>query len=228
MQPVNSSCVQGVDVSHWQGAIDWHAVKNAGIKFAYVKATEGRTTVDPKYLSNALGARSAGLATSAYHFARPDLNPTLDDAREEARNFINTLQKGFGAGFFGDIDPALDLEVPIGKNQKAMPTEKLLAWARAFKSYFKTQTGRSLMIYTGQYFIKAYNNFNYPFPGNPLADMPLWIAMYPTLAGNSTSPPDQGSWTKWTIWQYTSSGKVAGIDGNVDLNWAMPELFNRK
>jgi len=82
------------------------------------------------------------------------------------------------------------------------------------------------MLYTGSYFIKEHSNFNHPTPGNPLADMPLWIAMYPHVKGNPGFPQDIGSWTRWTVWQYSNLGKVSGISGNVDLNWAAPELLD--
>ncbi|MHB1419830.1 MAG: glycoside hydrolase family 25 protein [Bacillota bacterium] len=228
MQQVSPNCIKGIDVSHWQGDIDWHGIKSDGIRFAYLKATEGKTTIDSKFVSNAAGARSVGIPTGAYHFARPDLNITLENAKEEAQSFINAMQKGFGAGNFGDISPSLDLEVPARKDQGTISTDHLLAWADAYKNYFKKQTGKTLMLYTGEYFIKMHGNFHFPAPGNPLADMPLWIALYPKSSNNQTSPANVGSWSKWTIWQYTNLGKVKGITGNVDLNWALPELLIHK
>ncbi|MEW5920042.1 MAG: GH25 family lysozyme [Bacillota bacterium] len=107
-----------------------------------------------------------------------------------------------------------------------MKTAFLLSWVETFKNYFEEQTGRTLAIYTGIYFIKEYNNFRHPGSGYPLADAPLWIAFYPKASQKKTTvPPDLGSWTRWTVWQYTDRGKVKGIEGKVDLNRGIPELL---
>src|SRR6059058_1692614 len=68
----NPAWLEGIDVSHWNGSIDWSQVASSGERFAIMKATEGRTYVDPTYSSNRQGALDAGLAVTAYHFARPD------------------------------------------------------------------------------------------------------------------------------------------------------------
>ena len=228
MQTENNKVLNGVDVSHWQGVIDWSTVNANGIIFAYLKATEGLTWVDSRFTANASSARSAGIYTGAYHFARPDLNPSLESAKEEVRNFIDTLQRGFGTGNFGDIYPALDLEVPFPKKDDKFSTARLIKWANTFRNYFQQLTGKTLMIYTGVYFIKEYDNFSYENLKNPLANMPLWIALYPRSKENPEAPPDAGKWSRWTIWQYTNQGKVKGIKGDVDLNWAEPELLTAK
>ena len=229
MQAKHHKVLKGIDVSHWQGIIDWNGVKADGVSFAYLKATEGLNRVDPRFRENASGARWAGVYTGGYHFARPDLNPTLDKAREEVLNFIDTLQKGFGAGNFGDIYPVLDLELPFPKKDKKLNTGRLLKWASTFNNYFRKLTGKTLMIYTGVYFIREYDNFSFQNLGNPLAEMPLWIALYPRPEKivEPEPPPAAGNWNRWTVWQYTSKGKVKGIEGDVDLNWAEPGLLKR-
>lgn len=227
MQNLSGENIHGLDVSHWQGNIDWKAVKeHNNIKFAYLKATEGRTYNDPSFIFNAKEARSAGIPVGAYHFARPDNNPTKENAIEEAKFFIATLERGFGHRNYGDIYPVLDLEVPSACKDAKLNTLQVLEWANSFKNFFNKQIESGLMIYTGSYFIQEHNNFNYLTSGNPLADMPLWIAMYPNARGKKNYPQNVGNWKRWTVWQYTNSGKINGIAGKVDLNWAVPELIN--
>ena len=224
MQKASASCLHGIDVSHWQGEIDWHSVKKDNISFAYIKSTEGRTYTDPRFISNARGAITANIPTGAYHFARPDNNPTKQGAIEEAKHFIKTMAEGFGKNRVGGILPVLDLEVQPAKKDSEAATHEILEWTASFDRYFTESTGKALMLYTGSYFIKEHNNFNHPAHGFILAHMPLWIAMYPHARGNPEYPDNAGGWARWTAWQYTNSGRVKGIKGNVDLNWAVPEL----
>jgi lysozyme len=218
--------LHGIDVSHWQGTIDWNAVKNDNIDFAYIKATEGRTYKDPMFVTNVRAAQKSGIPVGAYHFARPDNNPTKVNAVDEARHFINTIKDIFNNGF-GDIYPVLDLEVPPANNTLGITTNCLLEWVQTFNDYFVKHTKTILMLYTATYFIKEYNNFYCPISGNPLKKMPLWIAMYPQIKGNPQYPPSIGGWADWTVWQYTNKGKVTGIKGNVDLNWAKHSIGDR-
>ncbi len=225
MQSASPQDLRGIDVSRWQGEIDWQAVRGDNIDFAYLKATEGTTWVDPKFFENARGGRHAGMPVGAYHFARPDLNQTLKNAVTEAQHFIKIQLQGFGN--FGDIYPVLDLEKPFPKNKKTVSVSYLLSWVDIFKSYFEGETGRTLMLYTGIFFIREYDHFKKPLSGYPLAEMPLWIALFPKSASPyTTSPPDAGNWNRWTVWQYTDNGRVKGIDGKVDLNRALPELLS--
>jgi GH25 family lysozyme M1 (1,4-beta-N-acetylmuramidase) len=113
----DSSWLEGIDVSHWNGTIDWAKVASSGRRFAFMKATEGTTFRDPTYAENRQGAVAAGLVVTAYHFARPDLNP--GGAVAEANHFADVA--GIGAG---DIIPVLDLERDGGLSPAA-----LIDWA---------------------------------------------------------------------------------------------------
>lgn len=188
--------VKGIDVSHHNGAINWSQVKSAGVQFVYIKATEGRTYTDPTFLTNVKGVKAAGLKVGAYHFANP-----ANRASDDAANFINALKK-----IDYDLMPVLDLEsAPTG-----MTAAQLVAWAKDFLSRVEAATGKRAMIYTGVWFANKYAGFN-----SALADRPLWVSYYKT-----TLPSSFAGWTKWTAWQYTDSGKIVGISGNVDLNIA--------
>src|ERR671930_2270326 len=98
--PVAEHVLDGIDVSHWQGTIDWSQVSGAGKTFAILKATEGQTFDDPNYASYRSGANSAGMFIGAYHFARPD--STADDATIEADHYT-----GVASPKPGDIVPVL-------------------------------------------------------------------------------------------------------------------------
>src|SRR2546423_7691789 len=100
----NPAWLEGIDVSHWNGSIDWSQVAASGERFVVMKATEGTGYVDPTYSSNRQGALAAGLVVTAYHFARPDLHPAAAGAAAEADHYVDVA--GIGAG---DLIPALDL-----------------------------------------------------------------------------------------------------------------------
>ena len=189
------------------------------MSFVYAKASEGISFVDSQFINNVNGARNNGIVVGGYHFARPEARPTLVGARQEADHFMSVLQQGFGQGQYGDIFPVLDVETPYPRDGLTMSTSVLLRWINEFRRYFKERTGKTIMLYTAIFFIESYDNFYHPVPtGNPLLDMPLWIAHYPHLNPAQPIPPDRGGWSYWTVWQYTDQGSVAGISGNVDLN----------
>jgi hypothetical protein len=121
--------IEGIDISHWQGPIDWPAVAASGREFAFMKASESTTYVDPTYPTNDAGARAAGLVVGAYHFARPDLTP--GDAVAEADHFANQLHL-----VSGDLPPVLDLEQTGG-----LGVPDLHAWVEAFLEQLHADRG---------------------------------------------------------------------------------------
>jgi GH25 family lysozyme M1 (1,4-beta-N-acetylmuramidase) len=194
--------LEGIDVSHWQGTINWPLVAAAGKKFAILKATQGTTYTDPTYATNHAGAKAAGLWTGAYHFAEPDASP--NDAALEAAYFVSRMNLGVN-----DLIPALDLEQAGG-----LSVAGLQAWVTTFMGEVTRRIGNRPMIYTSPSFWSKYM-------GNTtaLADAgykTLWIAHWgvsaPTVAANNWGGKG------WTFWQYTSSGTVSGISGRVDLD----------
>lgn len=193
MQTKAAGKIKGIDVSHHNEVIDWAKVKESGISFVYVKATEGVTYTDPMFLSHVKGAMSVGLPVGAYHFGRPKNDPIAD-----AKNFVTALQK-----INYSLLPVLDLEVTDGKD-----AAYIIDWAKKFVAYVEQATKHKVMLYTGVWFI----NQNAGLKG--LENMPLWVAIY------KDSCPDAGGWNKWTIWQYTDKGQVAGINGYVDMDIA--------
>ncbi|WP_258297841.1 GH25 family lysozyme [Paenibacillus peoriae] len=198
MQQRNSRNAQGIDVSRYQGKIDWKAVKADGISFAFIKASQGQRYVDPTFITNAKGAKAAGVLLGAYHF----LDATsVDAAKGEARHFADVLDQVGGAKAL-DLPAVMDYENNPGNLSKTL----ISAVALAFLIELERLTGRKPIIYTGNAFAA---NFNASLGGYP-----LWIARY----SDTRVPSDTVTWKRWDIWQYSDSGKVVGIKGNVDMN----------
>ncbi len=181
----------GLDVSHFQGDIDWRKVKESGITFAIMKASEGLTEVDPKFTTNWSGALSAGLVRGAYHFFRPE-----DDALAQAQHYIKTVQLQAG-----DLVPVIDIEVIDSASILAID-----AGVKRWLQYVEQATGVKPMIYSDLSFLNSDLESGF-------GEYPLWIAEY-----TSKEPQVPAAWRKWQIWQYSQSGTVPGIDGAVDLD----------
>jgi GH25 family lysozyme M1 (1,4-beta-N-acetylmuramidase) len=197
---------RGIDVANYQhpngAAIDWNAVRGSGIEFAFIKATEGPVSCTGNYYTNSWlrrdwnDAASAGLYRGAYHFARPgDVNSAIN----QARYFVNAVGPMNGPN---DLPPVLDLEANCG-----LDVNQMVAWTRAWVDEVTRLTGRSPVIYSGYYFWKDYMGNTAAF-----SNLPFWIATY---GPRPLVPP---VWSNYTFWQYSSSGQVPGITGNVDMN----------
>lgn len=191
----SSYAIQGIDVSHWQGTINWNSVRNNGNKrFAFCKATEGTGFVDPRFASNWAAMREVGLYRGAYHFGRPGSDPVA-----QANHFCNVVN-----WVRGNIRPVLDIEVTDGQTPTAVRN-----WIVAFVNRIVQRLGQTPIIYTGYYFWRdSAGN------GSSLG-CPLWLAYWGDQNPQNFVP---AAWNTFTIWQYSSTGSVPGITGNVDLN----------
>ncbi len=192
--------VIGIDVSHHQGPIAWRGVARGGIGFAFIKATEGVLTRDPRFGVNWNAAGDAGLLRGAYHFFHP-----AKPVRAQVDHFCSVT----GAFSPGELPPVLDIEETIPYDEwptvpRRQRLELALEWLRAVEA----RMGVRPIVYTRKGFVAAM----FGAPG-PLAAFPLWIAHY-TL---QPAPACPDGWT-WTFWQYTQSGRVPGISGAVDMN----------
>lgn len=180
---------EGIDVSHYQGQVDWTRVKAAGMVFAFAKATQGTSEVDPEFARNWTGMRAAGLVRGAYHYLDPG-----EDAAAQAAHFLATVE--FEPG---DLPPVLDVEVADG-----VPGEALGEAVRTWLEKVAAASGVQPILYSDLSFL-----------GSELATgfgtYPLWIADY-----SSAPPTPPAAWRDWTFWQYTDSGGVSGVDGQVD------------
>ncbi|MET9701996.1 lysozyme [Streptomyces griseus] len=202
--PLDTSGVQGIDVSHWQGAINWGSVKAAGIAFAYMKATEGTSFKDSRFSANYTGSYNAGLIRGAYHFARPDVSNGATQAGYFASN---------GGGWSKDgktLPGVLDIEHnPYGAMCYGLSTTQMRTWINDFYNTYKARTTRDVVIYTTA---SWWNTCTGSWTGMS-AKSPLWVAHWGT-----SSPNIPAGFPTWTIWQYTATGRVSGVSGDVDRN----------
>lgn len=202
MQSRSATDVFGIDVSRHQGVIDWTKAAAAGVKYVFIKATEGATYTDPNLQTYVAGAVGAGIPIGFYHYARPENN----GAKTEAANF---------AKITSTYKPQFPLVLDVEGDAAKLGRANLTQWCLTFLQELKRLTGQDGMIYTGASFANSYL-------GPELGSYPLWIAHY-----NVTTPMANATWGTWSVFQYSSSGTVAGISGNVDMN-AMVEAFYKK
>ncbi len=184
----------GIDVSHFQGHVDWQAVKAAGCAFAFAKATEGTGVTDADFAVNWAGMQSAGLLRGAYHFYR-----AAERAADQAAHFLATVR--FAPG---DLPPVLDIEVNDG-----VTGEALVGGVQTWLDAVEPAAGVTPVIYTNTSFWDAHFN-------DQFSAYPLWIAHYTSAPAPSPLP---AGWADWTFWQYSQSLHISGVSGNVDHDY---------
>jgi GH25 family lysozyme M1 (1,4-beta-N-acetylmuramidase) len=205
----------GIDVSRFQGPIDWPTVATAGIKFAFVQASRGsgadctvkpgQCGADPFFATNRVAAESNGIRVGAYHRAFA-AGGTTETARADAIAEADVFLTSVGTLQSGELIPVLDVETPFS----GMTASTLRTWIRVWVKKVNKRLGRKPMIYT--------NASSWGATGNTLefakAKYPLWVAEW----GVSRPSVPAGNWAGhgYSVWQYSSSGTVAGITGKVD------------
>lgn len=193
---MNDRFISGIDVSHYQGTIDWQKVAASGIAFAYAKATEGAATKDSRFTTNYNGMKSNGILRGAYHFFHP-----ATDAKAQAENFMSVVQQLD----LGDLPPSLDIEIDEEKSET-----EIIGGIREWIDTVETQLGRKPIIYTGASF------WNEKVGGSgDFSDCLLWVAHYTS----KPAPTIPKGFDDFTFWQYSNQGRVDGItDNTVDLD----------
>ena len=192
----------GIDVSHHEGTIDWNQVKNDPnqVNFMITKVTEGSEQgtnyVDPTFQYNINGANNVGILTGAYHFFRAI---SVNDAKQEAAFFIKNLQS---------VTLTAPVFVDVEVNDRNLDPDTLTDAVNAFLTELKNAGYTSTGVYSNLYFFQ--NSLNPSRLQNTL----LWVARYNT----------RGPGMDCDIWQYTDTGSVQGINGNVDCNIAYVDL----
>jgi len=192
----------GIDVSHWQGQINWKSVAQAGKRFAIMKATESTNFVDDTFEPNWKGAKDNGILRGAYHFFRPRV-----DARKQAEFFLETVE--FSEG---DLPPSLDLE-----DSGNMNAASIIPRVKIWMDTVREATGVDPILYSGVSFLNTFLTVSLGNPPQWAQKHTLWIANY--LSPEARQPNLPSGWKKWDIWQHSASGRVNGINGNVDLDW---------
>jgi lysozyme len=197
VQTAHTYPVHGIDISKWQGPVDWASVKAAGTQFAFIKATEGGDHVDERFLENWWGAKRAGVPRGAYHFTfwcRP--------AHEQAEWFKRHVPPDPDA-----LPPVLDLEWN-GHSRlcpRKIPREEALEMTRHLLREMEAHTGKRPIIYTDITFHKDVLEGEFE-------DHPFW------LRSVAAEPHERYNGRRWTMWQFTTTGRVPGIKGDVDRN----------
>ena len=184
--------LKGCDISHWQSNFDAFN----SVDFAIIKATEGVGYKDPAFDTLYQRAKNSGKLLGVYHFARPDLN---NSAVAEADWFVKVIRP-----YVREAILVLDWESGYLGN---------VAWAKAFLDRVKEQTGIKALLYASR---SPINSFDWSSVAN--ADYGLWVADYGANTGSECNRPVVKWWPFYILWQYTSNGRVAGYNGNVDLN----------
>ena len=191
--PPPADYAHGIDVSYYEGTINWTKVKNAGKDFAFIRLSDGKNHVDSKFAANWAGAKNAGVIRGAYQFFRPAQSATTQ---------ANLLLDKMGPLEAGDLPPTLDVEVTDG-----VSAHNIRAGIATWIDVVENATGMVPIVYTSPGF---WDGLNEGAESTILWDA-HWRVSHPRV------PP---SWGDWTFWQYTDSGSVSGITGSatVDLN----------
>lgn len=188
--------VRGVDVSHHSGAVDWRQVLDAGYHFAYVKATEGVDSADPRFAEHWQALGELGVPRGAYHFY-----VTEDDPDAQARFFLDTVD--FEAG---DLLPVVDVEL-IGHGTEPGLADRLTR----FLDLVEGELGVRPMVYTMPNFWDAHL-------GDGFDAFPLWVAEY-----GVSEPRLPTGWDGWHLWQYAADQEVAGVEKGADISRLHPQ-----
>ncbi|MEZ0227233.1 MAG: glycoside hydrolase family 25 protein [Planctomycetota bacterium] len=192
----DGSQASGVDVSKWQGSIDWPQVAASGKDFAIVRVSDGTGYNDEYFDRNWKGVKDAGMVRGAYQFFRPTQDPVA-----QANLFCDRIGKLAP----GDLPPVLDLEVTDGAGSEQI-ARNVAAWADVVEK----RLGVKPIIYVSPGFWSGLN------PKPKVDGIDLWVAHW-----GVSSPDIPAGWSGWKFWQTSSTGSVPGISGNVDTN-----LFN--
>jgi lysozyme len=183
--------LKGVDVSHYDGSIDWTQVKAAGITFAFAKATESDNDIDSTFATNWAGMHAAGIVRGAYHFFDPAVSATTQAAY--VLKTVGTLEAG-------DLPIVLDFEQLNGVSEASA-----VADAVTFLASVTQSTGKKAILYMSSDFLAG----SYP----ALEPYTLWVANY-----GASCPGMPSEWSTWAFWQSSDSGSVSGISDAVDLD----------
>ena len=187
---------EGLDVSHYQGRIDWETVRNTEkyISYVYVKATEGELLVDDTYRQNLEGAKNVGFKVGSYHFYRP--NVSVDKQFQNMKSNVKKEEQ--------DLIPLIDIET-----KGNVSSEKFVSDLKTFLEQVTLYYGKKPVLY-------SFYNFYSRYLRNLFPDYKLMIARY------HTDVPVLEDGQEYIIWQYTARGRVLGIKSNVDRSKIMP------
>lgn len=184
-----------IDVSEWQGKINWKKVSRTDVRYVYIRACVGSGYVDSQFRRNHRNAKRNGIKTGFYHYVTARSVP---QARRQARFFARTI-----APYSYDLKPVMDFE-SFGKLKK----KEINRIALAYLQELHERTGRKPAIYSDS------SNAVHTFTYKRLTKYPLWVAAY------GVKKPATGKWKSYAMWQYADDGRLSGIrDDSVDLDY---------
>ncbi len=191
--PSSNTIYRGIDVSEWQGDINFREVKEAGIEVVYIRAGQGFSYKDSKFERNYEEAKKYGLKVGVYHYMTAR---TTEEAKQQAKFFVSLI-----SGKEIDCKLAMDFE-SFGNLSNSEINRIAIAFAEEVENLSK----KEVVVYSNTY------DATYVF-SQEVARYPLWVAQY-----GLSEPQDNGKWSSWEGFQYSSSGRINGIEGNVDLD----------
>ena len=198
--PSSSTIYNGIDISAWQNIIDFTDVKNDGIRIVYIKSSEGTTYIDPYFERNYQKAKENGLYVGVYHYVT-------------AKNMEEAIQE---ASFFASVIKDKEIDCKLAMDFESfgyLSKQEINNIALTFLERLKKITGMDVLVYSNTY--TATNIF-----GGEITKYPLWVAQY-----GISKPSPNGNWNSWIGFQYTDTGNVKGIVGNVDRDKFTKEIF---
>jgi len=204
--------VNGIDISQHQGAISaaqWQQIKASGVQFVFARVTLGACCdFDANYVNNLSRAIAAGIPIGPYAVGYPHTNSgDPNDAVNEA-NYLISLTKSYYQGSGLMLRPVLDIELPTdGSLSKAFTSQWVVKWANTIKAGL----GVDPIIYT-------YTSYASTKLDSSVTSYPLWIANYSSTPPATLPASLHTPWSSYKFWQYTNTGSVPGISGNVDLD----------
>ena len=190
----------GIDVSEWQGDINFAEVKASGIDIVYIKSSEGSRYIDPYFRNNYELAKANDLNIGFYHFLTAS---TEAEAISEARFFASVIN-----GLDVDCRLAMDFEVFGNLSIREINNISL-----AFLTEVEILTGKEVVVYSDAFNARAI------FSSRLSARYPIWVAEY------GASEPENGNWSTWIGFQYTNQGRIPGISKFVDKDYFTPDIF---
>ena len=200
LSPSSEPTYAGIDVSGYQGNINYSEVAQAGIEIVYMKSSEGSNYVDSHFERNYTEAKRNGLKVGVYHFLTAR---SVAQAETQAQFFVSLI-----SGKNIDCKLAMDFE-SFGNLNKQQINEIAIA----FINKVRELSQKDVVVYSNTY------DATYIFEGE-VTEYPLWVAQY-----GVSEPQDNGNWTSWVGWQYADDGEVNGINARVDMNRFTKEIL---
>ncbi len=200
IEPSGEQIYQGIDISSWQGNINFNDVANDGIQIVYIKATEGTNYISPNFESSYENAKANGLKIGFYHYV---MARSIPEAEAEAQFFASKI-----SGKEIDCLLAMDFEEFGNLSNNQINTIGL-----AFIKRLEQITNKPVVVYSNTYTARTIWD-------GEILNYPLWVAEY-----GVSRPESNGKWNTYVGWQYTDQGTVSGIEGYVDRNRFTEGIF---